>query len=107
MDSWKKIKISGIAAIEQCVAEFNIWETEKTPYGKFKIKIFEKQDGSFIGISNIRIRNAYDGSPESAVGFGQTITEALNDTLEYFLKMLGDREDLAEEQFEWSDGTDF
>ena len=38
---WKNIKIEGIANIEKCVGEFNVGELLKTPYSKFKVKIFE------------------------------------------------------------------
>ncbi|ENJ9654235.1 hypothetical protein CF065_07930 [Clostridium sporogenes] len=45
---WENIKIHGIGSIEKCVGEFNIAETLKTPYGKFKVKVYERQNGGYI-----------------------------------------------------------
>jgi hypothetical protein len=41
------------------------------------------------------------------VGFGSTIEEALDDTIKYFLKMLGDRENLTENDFKSVNPYDF
>ncbi|ERI10629.1 hypothetical protein HMPREF0083_01274 [Aneurinibacillus aneurinilyticus ATCC 12856] len=107
MSDWKNIKIDGIARIEKCVGEFQIWELRKTPYGKFKVKIFERIDGSFAGFTNIRLKSIEDGSPESGVGFGISISEALEDTLNNFMEMLNQRKELSEDDFEWSHPDDF
>lgn len=107
MVEWKNIKISGIARIEKCVGEFQVWELEKTPYGKFKVKIFERIDGSFAGFTNIRVRNIEDGTPESGVGYGRSIDEALEDTLKNFIELLSVRDDFTEDDFEWAHPDDF
>ncbi|NPC91557.1 hypothetical protein HOO54_04670 [Bacillus sp. WMMC1349] len=107
MDEWKNININGIAKIEKCVGEFQVWELQKTPYGKFKVKVFERIDGSYAGFTNIRIKNLDDGSPESGVGFGRSITEALEDTLKNFMELLNQREVFSESDFEWAHPDDF
>ncbi|MFZ3589954.1 hypothetical protein ACOI1C_11895 [Bacillus sp. DJP31] len=107
MGNWKDINIQGIARIEKVVGEFIVWELDKTPYGKFKVKIIENLQGTFTGYPNIELKNKEDGSPEWVSGMGQTIDEALEDTLKCFLEMINEREELTEDNFEWSDRYDF
>lgn len=107
MNEWKNIKIDGIARIEKCVGEFQVWELHKTPYGKFKVKVFERIDGSFAGFTNISIKNMDDGSTESGVGFGSSIAEALEDTLKNFMELLDQRAEFFESDFEWAHPDDF
>ena len=107
MEDWRNVIIDGIARIEKCVGEFQIWELQKTPFGKFKVKIFERKDGSFAGFTNIGIKNLEDGSPENGVGFGRTISEALENTLKHFMEMLNQRKELFENDFEWAHPDDF
>ena len=57
----EKIENNGIASIEKCVSEFDIMELIKTPYGKFKVKIYEKQNGEFCGYTNLKIRDEDGG----------------------------------------------
>ena len=44
MEDWKNIKINGVAKINRFVDEFEVWEFNKIPYGKFKVKIFEDNE---------------------------------------------------------------
>lgn len=106
MRRWQDIKIQGIARIEKLVAEFDVIELEKTPYAKFKVKIYESPDGTFTGYTNLRVKDG-TGDVSGGVGHGVTIEEALKDTVEYFLKILGERESWAEDDFEYSDSFDF
>ena len=39
--------------VKTIVDEFEVWEFNKIPYGKFKVKIFEETDGKFIGRTEI------------------------------------------------------
>jgi hypothetical protein len=107
MRNWKEIKVEGIGSIEKVVAEFHIWSTEKIPYGKFKVKIFESQNGSFTGSPNIAVKSLEDDSPDWIGGMGTSIEEALEDTLKCFMDTLKGREDLTEEDFEWSAHEDY
>ena len=106
MDDWKKIRIDGIASIEKCVTEFNVGELIKTPYSKFKVKIYERQNGTFIGLTNLQIKDK-EGCPYAGVGYGDTTEKALVDTINYFLKMINEKENLNEEDFECVDPYDF
>ena len=103
---WKNLKIDGVARIDKCVAEFDVWELNLSPWGKFKVKIFEGSDGRYTGHTNLRLKSK-DGSPEGGVGFGSTVEEALNDTINYFLNMLRKHENLNENDFESADPYDF
>lgn len=109
MSEWKNIKIHGISSIEKCVAEFNIWDFEHIPYGKFKVKIYEDQKGIFHGYTNLAILN--DGIPDYCSGTGKSIEEALDDTVRYFMDQITEHQksngELSEEDFEWGDPSDF
>lgn len=107
IEDWRQIKVEGINSIEKKVAEYHIWSIEKIPYGKFKVKILEHQDGEFFGFPNLAVRSIEDGSPDWIGGMGNTIDEALKDTLKYFMKTLEGRENLTEKDFEWSAHEDF
>lgn len=47
---WKDLELEGIAYVEKCVAEFKVGEKIKTPWGKFEVKISERQNGKYIDI---------------------------------------------------------
>jgi hypothetical protein len=105
---WKNIKIDGIVKIEKCVAEFKICEMNYSPYGKFKLKIFESADGKFTGLSNQQVKDE-SGKINRVVGHGATLEETLTDTLQYFFKLVswkGNRE-WKEEDFAEIDPFDF
>lgn len=110
MSEWKEIEIIGISAIEKCVAEFQVWEIETVPTGKFKVKIFENKRGSFKGFTNVGV--IVNESPEFGVGSGNTIEMALEDTIRNFLSELNDKKttksnELTDEDFVWADPNDF
>lgn len=106
MERWQDIKIEGIARIEKSVAEFDVVELEKTPYSKFKVKIYESPDGTFTGYTNLRVKDE-TGDACGGLGHGETVEEALKDTIEYFLNMIDENQDISEEDFECSDPFDF
>ena len=107
---WKDLKIDGIASIEKVVAEFIIGELNYTPYSKFKVKIVEKQKGGYIGYTNLFVKDD-EGYPSPEVGIGDTIEEALKNTIEIFIEQLKKRKEdkgkLEEEDFEYADSFDF
>ena len=111
---WKDIKIDKVGVIEKCVAEFHVWSSQVLPYGKMKVKIFERQDGSFTGYTDVRIIRKFDNTPEAAVGFGKSIEEALTDTVNYFMQMVEmdyPKDEyphgLSESDIEYTDYSDF
>lgn len=107
MSEWELIKSAGIARIEKCVAEFQVWELYKTPYGKFKVKVYQRTQGEFVGYTNIMVKNAFDGTPECGVGYGSSTAEALENTIQNLLELLNFKQQFNEEDFEWSDPHDF
>ena len=105
---WHDLDIDNVVKIEKSVAEFVIW-MPILPYAKMKIKIYEDQSGGFTGSTDLRIKRKFDGSPEGAIGWGGTIEETLEDTINYFneiLKQDGFTE-LTPEDIEYSEWSDF
>lgn len=98
--------MEGIAKIEKCVGEYNVWELAKTPYAKFKVKIFVDSDGHFCGYSNLQVADAL-GEFYCAVGHGDTEYSALEDTIREFCKMLERKDNWDESEFRCSDPFDF
>jgi len=105
-NGWKDIKITGIAKIEKCVGEFNVWELHKSPYGKFKVKLFESADGGYTGYSNLQVADPFGGF-ECAVGYGKTQQEALQNTIEDFLRLVSRKAQWSEQDFRCADPFDF
>lgn len=103
---WKTLRLDGIADIEKCVAEFNVKELNLTPYGKYKVAIFKKSNGKFVGYTNLMLKDE-DDCPYSGVGYGEDIESALVDTIRYFQKMLSEKKTLSEDDFICSDAYDF
>lgn len=103
---WKNIKCNKIAGIEKLVGEYNIWELYKTPYGKFKIKIYVDSSGRYRGYTNLQVLDEA-GDFCCGVGGGNTEEMALEDTLNNFLEMLSRKEVWEEEDFQCSDSYDF
>ena len=106
MDDWKKINLSGIIKIERAVEEFEVWELNKIPYGKFKVKVYESQEGLYTGRTNIMVgdktNDFYVG-----IGKGKTVQEALQDTIRYFYSMVEEVDNLTEESFRYVDSIEF
>lgn len=106
MEKWRNIKINGIVKIEKLVEEFEVWELNKIPHGKFKIKIFEAADGKFTGRTNLMVIDKTN-SFCAGVGYGNTVSEALSDTIRYFYALIEEIDNLTEECFEYVDFMDF
>lgn len=106
---WKNIEIKNVSAIEKTVAEFTIWMIGVLPYAKMKVKIYESKSGKYTGMTDLRIKRKFDGSPESAIGHGNSVEEALEDTIKYFNSMLKEDglEQLTEGDIEYSEYSDF
>jgi hypothetical protein len=107
--TWDQIAIDGILSIDRVVAEFQI-ESPEIPSRYFRVKITEKSTNRYMGRCNVSINNA-DNCPEWILGMGDSIDEALEDTLQQFVRSLqqhkGDRSFLEEEDFTWADCEDF
>jgi len=107
MDEWKNVSINGVSSIDKVVAEFNVWSMQKLPFPKFKVKIREEQSGAFFGSTNLAVKSQIDGEPDWISGYGNTITAALEDTINSFFSTLHGYSELVEEDFVWADIHDF
>lgn len=103
---WNNIRCPGIVKIEKLVGEYNIWELEKSPYGKFKIKIFVDSNNFYSGYTNLQIVDE-SGNYYCAVGHGGSEEEALEDTISEFFRMVSWKKDWEEKDFVCSDSFDF
>lgn len=106
MEDWKKINIEGIAKIERLVDEFEVWELKKIPCAKFKVKIFENVEGKFVGRTNLMVRDITNDF-SVGIGYGNTVAEALKNTITYFYSLIDDVDNLTDECFEYVDAVDF
>ncbi|WP_447887326.1 hypothetical protein [Serratia fonticola] len=106
---WQNIKIENVSKIEKTVAEFTVWMIGVLPYAKMKIKVFESDSGCYTGKTDLQIKRKFDSSPECAIGHGDTIEEALENTIKYFNGMLKTDgfDELTEDCIEYSEWSDF
>ena len=106
---WHDLHIKNVSCIEKTVAEFTVTMIPILPYAKMKVKVYERQSGNFIGITDLAIKRKFDGCPERAVGYGDTIEETLEDTILYFSKMLSQDgyTELTEEDIDYAEWSDF
>jgi hypothetical protein len=81
-------------------------ELIKTPYSKFKIKIFEGAMGRLTGYTNLLVKDK-TGTPYPGVGRGINISDTVEDTLKNFMEILGEKDYWNEEEFEIADPYDF
>jgi len=116
--SWKDIKIDCIDEIEKCVGEFQIsaldffedlYEGDTIHYGTFKVKIYENQksdtnDLNFTGYTNLKLIDLTGGF-EGGIGFGETIEQALEDTIHNFIDKLSDFKKLKKKGLDKEDLT--
>lgn len=104
---WRNLKLDGVE-IEKVVAEFVIW-MPILPYAKMKIKIREHAEGGYTGITDLAIKRKFDGCPENALGDGETIEAALENTIKSFNEKIKEDgfEELTPEDIEYSEWSDF
>ena len=96
-----------VKSIEMCVGEFEINMPLLFPYGKCKIKIYEKQSGEYYGYSDIKIKS--EGGDYSIIkSYGKTKDEVLNNLINVFVE-LNEKypEGLEEHEIEYIEYPDF
>lgn len=98
--SWKTLRIEGIARIEREVAKFLVDPVPPALPMGFRIKIVERQDGDFIGYSEIAVKDA-KGQPDGTSGRGATIEEALADTVQAVLRTANDNPPVDDDSIWW------
>ncbi|OCG15510.1 hypothetical protein A9G28_00750 [Gilliamella sp. Fer1-1] len=105
---WHDLIIDNVVKIEKSVAEFVIW-MPILPYAKMKIKIYESSSRRYTGMTDLAIKRKFDRYPENGLGSGDTVEEALKNTLKNFNAMLTEDgfEELTPEDIEYSEWSDF
>lgn len=106
MKSWKNINLHGTARVRKVVGLFDVLETQKVPYGKFKVKVLEDPNGGFIAFTNIAFKGSV-GEPEWTSGIGGSVEVALEDAIKNFMETLPQPSECKESSFEWSAPEDF
>lgn len=107
MCKWKDLRIKYIGKINaKCVAEFNLYGKKGTPWERFKIKIFEENNGNFYGYTNLQVYIDEDYS-ESGFGMRKTIEDTLIDTINDFFSKIHDCDNPSINNFEKKDPYDF
>jgi len=109
MEDWKSLKIPRIVDIEQVAAEFQVWSTEFFPTGKVKVRIIERRAGYYWGSPNIAAKERRsDRVPESERapdwigGYGNSIAEALEDTIKSLVEVIIANGATSPDDFEWA-----
>ena len=89
MNSWKDLKKynSNVIAIENCVAEYDVWDVVKAPAARYKVKIYENMEGKFCGYANLLVQND-NREYINVIGRGDTQEEAFNNTLDCFYSLI-------------------
>lgn len=104
--SWKDINLYGATMLSRVCGEYEVI-APKVPYGgRFKIKVLERMDGSFLAIPNV-CRKTADGSPDWLGGSGRSESEALEHLLSALMQQIQECDSCDPDEFEWSDPTDF
>lgn len=108
MCKWKSLKLMyNVGEVEsKCVAEFNLSGRKNIPWERFKIKIFEKNNGNFYGYTNLQVYVDEDYA-ESGFGMGKTIEDTLIDTINDFFSKIHDGDNPLINNFEKKDPYDF
>ncbi|MCR5385342.1 MAG: hypothetical protein K6E72_12025 [Saccharofermentans sp.] len=106
MDDWKDYSNNQIVKIERLAQEFEVWELKRIPYGKMKIRIYESQNGNYMGRTNLMVKDSA-GSYNPGIGHGQTVVGALDDTINDFFSQLDNIIEIKESDFQYVDPMDF
>ena len=104
--TWMDLKIDGVAYIEKIVGEYDIGEILKTPWEKFRVKVYQKQDGTYDVITNLIYIDEI-GYEKGEYESGKTEVGALESCMKDFLSYLPEDRRLTEMDFSTADPYDF
>jgi hypothetical protein len=109
MPDWRELRVEGLGPIERVVAVFQIGPPlEWLPFPSFKAKVVERvsADSPYVAVLNVALRGP-DGHRDGQAGIGDTVEAALEDALRRFAQAVKERGPVTEDDFVWSDPTEF
>ncbi len=106
MNDWRDTNLHGCGDIARIVDVFQLGAPSVCPFAFFKIKVLERQNGSFLAVPNVA-RLGTDGSPDWTSGLGNSANDALQDAIRWFVESVKGAGDLPVSEFEWADPADF
>lgn len=98
--SWHSLKIDGVAEIERSVGVFVVGPKRDDLPMRFRIKVLERQDGTFLAHPEIAIKDK-EGQPDWVSGAGRTMEQALSSAFEMLLGSIAGKEPLTDASIWW------
>ncbi|MBA2392249.1 MAG: hypothetical protein H0V70_05830 [Ktedonobacteraceae bacterium] len=90
-DDWREVTLEHIISVERVAAQFHIFLEDQIADTFVKVKILENAEGKFRGITNMAVKDMETGEPLWVGGKGETIAEALEQTVRLLLKTANGR----------------
>jgi hypothetical protein len=106
MDTWKEIKIEGVSRIERVALQSQAIVIGRFPGPSVGVNILEEATGTYRGITNPAARDIETGEPIWIEGRGETVMEALEQTIRLFMESTHGRI-LNHEDVDWKDSRSF
>lgn len=98
--SWRDLQIEGAADLEREVAVFSVGTKRDDLPMRFRVKIWERQDGTFHAHPEIAIKDKH-GQPDWIAGAGKTIEQALSSAVEALLSTIPGKEPIEDDSIWW------
>lgn len=108
MADWRTISFQGYTVVARVAAVFEVGPPlpEPLPFACFTVKVLERANGSFAAHLNVAVRGP-DGYPDAYAGLGDTPDSALADSLDYFWRAVQERAAKREEDFVWTNSSEW
>lgn len=94
------LQIDGIAEIQRLVAVFSVAPKRDDLPMQFRVKIMERQDGTFLAFPEIAIKDR-EGRPDWTSGAGMSIEQALASAVEALLGTIAGKEPIEDDSIWW------
>lgn len=94
------MNIEGVAEMEREAAVFLVGAKRDDLPMRFRVKILERQDGTFLAQPEIAIKDK-GGHPDWVSGAGKTMEQALASAIEMLLGSIAGKEPLTDESIWW------
>jgi hypothetical protein len=105
MREWQKININDIGRIWEIEEIFEVWAPQ-FPNGRIRVAVIYRKN-SYFALANATILDKETGIPEGTVGWGKSVTAALEDMIVNFLEEMRIHGNEMENDFEFSEPEDF